>query len=235
MCGDDVMRAGSLCGGCWGRITWIAGCVCQKCGYPFPADVGRVERCPRCIAEKGKKGLYKIRSACVYDDGSKKIVLPFKHSGKVRNGKTMANAMIRAVNDISPLRPDSSSPVSPSAGNDIDLVIPVPLSYWRLFSRGYNQASILAKPIARKLGAEFKSGLVARANRGNQGHKSVFERRRNISGVFRVKGDVNGRNILIVDDVITTGATLNELARMLLAAGAIRVSAVSFARAVKDI
>ncbi|MDR0319353.1 MAG: ComF family protein [Rickettsiales bacterium] len=300
-CGASVSKAGTMCSDCWGKITWISGCVCQRCGYPFPADFGRVERCPRCIVDevpqedkgRSKKAegrraayIYKIRAACAYDEGSKKIVLPFKHSGKVRNGKTMANSMMMGVMDIADKKSERESSSAGSnhplpsqtrraaaarqarrrpgllgivrfslgvafpirifwnllnhkkqQNHDIDLVVPVPLSYWRLAKRGYNQATVLARPIAKRLGVPLMTNLVARAHRNDQGHKSVKERRQNIAGVFRARNAeaVRGRHILIVDDVITTGATLNELARVLLRAGAAKVSAVSFARVVRDL
>ena len=118
-----------------------------------------------------------------------------------------------------------------------DVVLPVPLAYRRLFHRGYNQAVLLARPIARAFGVPLDLSSVHRAYRPDMGHKNAAQRAENIHGVFTVKNPdkIRGRRILLVDDVMTTGATFSELRRVLMAAGAVAVYGVVFCRTVRAI
>jgi len=120
---------------------------------------------------------------------------------------------------------------------DVDIVVPVPLAWRRMVLRGYNQAALIGRIIARRQKLGYEGNLIAREWRPDQGHKSPRERRKNIVGVFRLRRQetIREKHILIVDDVVTTGATIDELAKVLLRGGAKKVSAVAFARAVKDI
>lgn len=129
----------------------------------------------------------------------------------------MSRAMIWALRDTN---------ISP------DVVMPVPLAYRRLFHRGYNQATLLARPIARALGVPMDLDSVHRIYRPDMGHKSASQRAENIRGVFQVvcPDKIRGRKILLVDDVMTTGATFAELHRVLMRAGAAAVYGVTFCR-----
>lgn len=222
LCGASVSTNGELCADCWTSFNWIGNPKCEKCGYPFPAniDLGNHPKCPNCAA--GNCVLDCIRSACVYDDVSRAAMLPFKHSGRVKYSEFMSRAMMWAMRDID---------VSP------DVVMPVPLSYRRLFHRGYNQAMLLAAPIARAFGVGVDSDSVRREHRTDMGHKNFAQRAENIRGVFRViKPDkIKGKKILLVDDVMTTGATFAELYKVLKKAGATEVYGVTFCRVVRAI
>ena len=222
MCASRVETHGELCGDCWSMFDWIDDAKCIVCGYPFPGnlDVAHGAMCPICAA--GKNKLRWIRSACVYDDVSRSAMLPFKHSGQINNAHFMSRAMIWALRDV-----DLS---------DIDIVMPVPLATARLRHRGYNQATLLARPIARAMGCGIDLDSVRRAHREDMGHKTARQRIENIRGVFTVVHPelIRGRNILLVDDVMTTGATFVELARVLERAGALSVSGVSFCRVAHD-
>ncbi|HEY59107.1 MAG TPA: ComF family protein [Anaerolineae bacterium] len=114
----------------------------------------------------------------------------------------------------------------------IDIIIPVPLSEKRKRSRGYNQASRLAKPIAKSLMKPFlPEGLIKEKETKSQVGLSFEERKKNVTGAFSANSDiVNSRNILLVDDVITTGATLQACAMSLKKAGAVRVYGITIAR-----
>ena len=198
ICGDDVALHGQVCIKCWGEFNWISDPMCEKCGYPFPADVGRGENmlCPNCVGKKTK--LDRFRAAAVYDDAARAVMLPFKHGGRLEFQEPMAKAMIAALRDLD------------LGKNDKDLVVlPVPLALRRLWKRGYNQAALLARPIAKHLGAKVDYDSVRRKFRADMGHKHAAARQRNIAGVFRVRrpDKIRGRKILLVDDVRTTGAT----------------------------
>ncbi|MBQ7055802.1 MAG: ComF family protein [Alphaproteobacteria bacterium] len=222
LCDMPVSVHGQLCPDCWGKFNWISDPKCIKCGYPFPAnlDLGNTPLCPVCAA--GKCELDWIRSACVYDNASRNAVLPFKHADKIKYAKFMAHAMIAALNDIN---------------IDADLVMPVPLARQRLFHRGYNQATLLAQPIARAFNLKMDLNSVNRKYRPDMGHKNARERAQNIHGVFSVKNKnkITGKKILLVDDVMTTGATFSELRKVLLRAGATAVYGITFCRVVRAI
>lgn len=134
----------------------------------------------------------------------------------------MSRAMIWALRDVD-IKPD--------------VVIPVPLAYKRLFRRGYNQATLLARPIARAFGVRMDLSSFKRKYRADMGHKNAKQRMENVKGVFNVikPENIRGRKILLVDDVMTTGATFSELRRVLMKAGAKEVYGVTFCRIVRAI
>jgi ComF family protein len=216
------LEHGALCPDCWGKFNWIGNPKCSRCGYPFPADLdlGPAPLCPVCASDSSE--LDWMRAACVYDDFSKNIMLPFKHAGALKYQKIMSRAMISALHEL------------PS---DIDLVMPVPLAYRRLFKRGYNQATLLARPIAKHLNARLDVDSVQRKYRPDMGHKNSRERFENIRGVFNcINPDkIRGKTILLVDDVMTTGATFSELYKILKRADARHVYGVVFCRVVRAI
>lgn len=222
LCGAPVSVHGELCGDCWTAINWIDGPHCVKCGYPFPSslDLGPNPLCPICAA--GAAELDLIRSACVYDDASRAAVLPFKHAGRVLYAPFMARAMIWALRDVD-IKPD--------------IVMPIPLAYRRLCKRTYNQATLLARPIAHAYGVKMDINSVRRKYRPDMGHKNARQRSENIHGVFTVKNPdkICGKNILLVDDVMTTGATFRELRRVLTRAGAASVYGVTFCRVARTV
>ncbi|MBQ8367973.1 MAG: ComF family protein [Alphaproteobacteria bacterium] len=222
LCDTPVSTHGELCADCWASMNWIDNPKCAKCGYPFAADLdlGGTPLCPVCAS--GKCELDWIRAACVYDDASRGAMLPFKHGGQIKYARFMSRAMIWALRDVV---------------LDADIVMPVPLANRRLFHRGYNQAALLARPIARALGVKIELDAVRRAYRPDMGHKNARERAQNIHGVFSVARPdaVRGRKILLVDDVMTTGATFSELRRVLIDAGAVAVYGVVFCRVARAI
>lgn len=222
LCGASTSVHGEFCAECWTMFDWIDGAKCSQCGYPFASDweLSAPVLCPMCAA--GKCELNLIRSACVYDDASRTAVLPFKHCGKIKYGYAMSRAMIWALRDTD-IKPD--------------IVMPVPLAWRRLFKRGYNQASILARPIARAYGVRIDVSSVHRSYRPDMGHKNARQRAENIHGVFRITrpDKIRGKRILLVDDVMTTGATFSELRRVLMRAGAASVYGVTFCRVARTV
>ena len=222
VCNDFVEEHGMLCAKCWNKFNWISNPKCFKCGYPFPADLdlGPRPMCPHCAS--GECDLDFIRSACVYDDVSKQIMLPFKHASCLKYQHLMSRAMINCLRDMD---------------MNFDVVMPVPLAWRRLFKRGYNQATLFARPIAKHFNAYMDVDSVSRKYRQDMGHKTTKQRKDNVKGVFVVKNKdkIMGKNILLVDDVMTTGSTFYELNRVLRKAGAKSVCAVSFCRVVHAI
>ena len=221
LCGTPVSTHGELCADCWTSFNWIDGSKCVCCGYPFALDMGDNAMCPVCAS--GRSELDWIRSACVYDDASRMAVLPFKHAGRISYSHFMSRAMIWALRDC-----DLSG---------IDVVMPVPLAYRRIFYRAYNQAALLAKPIAKLMGVKIDYDSVCRKYRRDMGHMNARMRAENIRGVFSVvrPENIKGRKILLVDDVMTSGATFSELRRVLIDAGASAVYGVTFCRTVRSV
>lgn len=217
VCNSRVTINGELCADCWGEFNWIAGPKCIHCGHPFKTEeiVDDNAICGACANDDYIPTW--IRSACIYDNVSRASVLPFKHGGRITHAKFMSRAMIWAIRDCN---------------TDFDLVLPVPLAYKRLVHRTYNQATLLARPIAKACGANLDVISVHRKYRPDMGHLNARMRRDNIRGVFTVTHpeNIRGRKILLVDDVMTTGATFNELSRVLLRAGASAVYGVTFCR-----
>ena len=220
LCGASVSVHGELCGDCWSCFDWIDGPKCSRCGYPFPDDYESAKdaMCPVCAS--GQAELDFVRASCVYDESSRIAVLPFKHAGKINYAKFMSRAMIWALRDLD---------ISP------DIVMPVPLANRRLFKRGYNQATLLARPISAVYNAKLDVNSVHRKYRENMGHKTHAQRFQNIRGVFNVvkPEQIRGKKILLVDDVMTSGATFTELGRVLKHAGAAAVYGVVFCRVVR--
>jgi len=227
VCGELVSINGQICGACWNKLNWIGDPKCAKCGYPFPANLEHDKNmlCPDCakdLSSKRKPRLDWMRAASVYDDASRDMMLPFKHGGKLQFGIPMSRAMTTMLGEL----PTKEL-----------IVMPVPLAYRRLWKRGYNQAALLARPIAKHIGVSIDYNSVKRIHRADMGHKNRAQRKRNIAGVFRVRcpNKVRGRAILLVDDVCTTGATMDELAKVLKKAGAKWVGGITFCRTVRAI
>lgn len=222
ICDAPVQTHGELCGDCWGCFDWIDGPHCARCGYPFPDDyeVSPGALCPVCAT--GKNELEYVRAACVYEDMSRSVMLPFKHGGRIKYAHFMSRAMIWALRDVD---------ISP------DLIMPVPLANRRLFQRGYNQATLLAREVARVYNAPIDFDSVHRKYRPNMGHKTHAQRHEHIRGVFNVAAPerIKGKKILLVDDVMTSGATFDELARILRRAGAMEIYGVVFCRVVRAV
>jgi len=177
------------------------------------------------VCASGKNELDWMRSACVYDDWSRNVMLPFKHAGALKYQKIMTRAMIAALREME------------ACQKIPDLIIPIPLAYRRLWKRGYNQATLLARSISQHFNIPMDVNSVRRKYRSDMGHKNAKQRAENIRGVFKVAHPerVRGKTILLVDDVMTTGATFAEMRRVLKRAGATAVYGIAFCRVVRAI
>lgn len=201
------------------QLHFIAGPVCDVCGVP---QISYIERCAACIGKSPK--WRKARAALVYDDHSARPILALKRAGRRDGLAVMANWMKRAARDCL---------------SDADLVTAVPLHRSRLAERGYNQAVWLAAALSRVSNVPFHAALVQRTkNTPSQGGLSARARKRNVSGAFHVhekyKYQVIGKRLVLVDDVLTTGATVQACVSTLLNAGAISVDVVTVARVVRE-
>lgn len=215
--GERVASHGLTAAG-WSRIWFIEAPFCDGCGAPFEFDQGSAARCAACIAQS--PAFDRARAACIYDEASRDLILKFKHADRTDLSGLFARWLARAAADLLP---------------EVDAVAPVPLHRWRLLTRRYNQAAEVARTLARQARLAYFADAVVRARATpSQGGRSGPERRRNVEGVFetpqRWARRVRGARLLLVDDVLTTGATVEGCARALKAAGAARVDVVVIAR-----
>ena len=222
-CAAPVGSDFGLCPACWRETPFTAGLVCDLCGMTLPGeDPGHAVACDDClaIARPWDRG----RAALIYRDGARALVLKLKHADRTDLARPMADWLHRAAKPI----------LTPGM-----LVAPIPLHWWRLFRRRYNQAALLAGGLARGAGLDHCPDLLVRRRAtGTQDGRSRDGRFANMQGALRLhprrQALVQGREILLVDDVMTSGATFAAAAEACIAAGAIGVSVLALARVAKD-
>ena len=220
-CGMIVETTGTLCPSCWPQLRFIDGPCCAVCGVPFEVDLGEKAICGECARARPSYG--RARAVLVYDDGSKPLILKFKQGDRGDAAVAYGRWMARAGAEIL---------------TDADLLVPVPLHWTRLFARRYNQAALLAYAIGRLVGVGVAPDLLVRRKRTPKlGTLGPSARRRVVQGAIaihpRQRHRLQGRRVVVVDDVHTTGATLAACVRVLLAAGAGNVDVLTLARTVR--
>lgn len=221
-CGGLVDGNSGLCGPCWVDTAFVAGLSCIKCGTPLQGESDTGETCDDCLRVARPWG----QGCCVfqYSGTGRKLVLALKHGDRHDivgpAGLWMARAARRLVTD------------------DM-LVVPIPLHRWRLLKRRFNQSALLAQSMAKQIGREFcGDALVRQKHTESLDGKTRDERFATLSNAIAVNpqriGQIKGRDILIVDDVMTSGATLAAATEACFAAQAREVHVVALARVGKD-
>jgi ComF family protein len=200
------------------QISFLDDPVCEGCGIPFEYSQGIGALCTACMAYP--RAFARARAACLYDEGSRELILRFKHADRPDLAKIFQQWISRSARDLIV---------------DADAVVPVPLHPLRLLSRRYNQAAEIARLLSHQAGLIYlPDSLQRRRATASQGGRSGSGRRRNVAGAFIVPMDqhrhIKGRRILLIDDVLTTGATAEACAKALLKAGARAVDVAVVAR-----
>jgi ComF family protein len=222
-CGVTVAQQGQVCAPCWTAIDFIAGAVCHHCGLPFelPMEPGAI--CAACAREPPP--WERARAVMRYGEVSRRLILRFKHGDKLESVPSFGQWLARAGTELT---------------RDAELIAPVPLHRWRLFRRRYNQAAMLALALGRAARVPVLPDLLARTRpTPSQAGLGAKDRASNVRGAFAVRPQhvqaLAGRRVLLVDDVLTTGATVGACAKALRRAGARAVDVVTLARVVQPV
>ena len=228
-CGDPVSEDGALCAACWAETEFIPDCCCSRCGLPLPGEIlgdeddeGGFLVCDECLHVT--RPWLRGRAALAYTGTGRRLALMLKHGDRLDIAPALGDWVARAATPL--VRPDM-------------IVAPVPAHLRRRMSRKYNQAEILAQRVARVHDLVHAPLLLRRLRHTPmQDHGSVGDRFANLEDAIdvpqRMVPRVQGRAVLLVDDVMASGATLAASALALRAAGAGPISVVVLARAVKE-
>lgn len=225
--GEIVAKPGQLIASAWGAINFITTPLCAGCGLPFPYEVGSpgdaaAMVCGACIAEA--PAYDRARAVFQYNDASRGMILAFKHADRMEGADSFAAWMARAGAQLL---------------MDADLIAPVPLHRFRLWRRRYNQAAVLAQALGRLSGVPVAADLLARVrNTPAMVDMNIAARRRNLQGAIKVRPRYTNRlagcKLLLIDDVLTSGATAEACARVVKSAGAASVDVLTLARVVRN-
>lgn len=232
-CGDVTDTTHAVCAACWAGLRFITAPQCACCGYPFelddsaniggdPDESGQI-LCGNCLQKK--PAFDQARAALVYDDHSREYLLRFKHADR---------------GDLTPLLARWVYQAGRGIWDQADLIVPVPLHRRRLLKRRYNQSGLLAAKLSRMTGVPW-DGLVLGRQRNTRslGGLGPSSRKREVGGAFVVdevraeKRNLARARVVLVDDVLTTGATANACVRALKQSGVMHVSVITVARVVR--
>lgn len=216
-CSTPVEEPASLCVACWNGLRHIDEPVCDALGTPFAYDQG--EGALSAAALSDPPAWDRSRAAVLFEDEAAKLVHALKYRDRPESGLLMARMMARAGRRLT---------------GEADVILPVPLHWFRLWQRRFNQSAILAQRLSKLSGTPWRHDVLVRARRTRaQVGLDREQRRRNVRGAFTVRPErlalVAGKSVLLVDDVRTTGATAEACALALRRAGAAHVGLLTFA------
>ena len=222
-CGENVESDFGLCGTCWRDTSFLGGVLCDCCGVPLtPGGSGGLHHCDACM--RAPKPWMQGRAALLYRDTGRKLVLALKHGDRQEMARPAGLWMANVVRAL----------VSRDA-----LVVPVPLHWSRLLKRRYNQSALLARAVARELDLAWCPDALVRVRRtvslDGLSHEERFRTLDNAIRPHAKRGALlKGRPVVLIDDVLTTGATLTACTHACLEAGSGPVRILTLARAAKE-
>lgn len=223
-CGARVETDFAICGACWGDTPFVLGAACDLCGVGLPGQsaAGGPLVCEEChtIARPWAHG----RAVLHYAGNGRKLVLGLKHADRAEIARAAGPWMARAAADLL---------------SDDPLIVPIPLHWRRLAERRFNQSALLAHALARVSGRDWlPDALIRSRHTGTQDGRDRDGRFANVDAAIRVSlrraAAIAGRHILLVDDVMTSGATFSAATQACHAAGAEQVSVIALARVARD-
>lgn len=222
-CGAVVMQRGALCPDCWREAHFITGVICDSCGTPLVGpNTGDVEICDDCMttARPWDKG----RAVFLYKGTGRRLVLGLKHADRTEVSPVAARWIRAVCSDV--ITPDT-------------LIAPIPLHWTRFAKRRYNQSALLGADLARITGLQYVPDLLIRHRRTKSlDGKTKSQRFEILDNAMKINKKfaqkIAGRDILLVDDVMTTGATFASAADLCRRAGVNSIAIVALARVAKD-
>lgn len=226
--GEAVERQGMISAQAWRLLRFVSDPQCGVCGMPqeFSYENQSISNnslvCAACLSVP--PSFSQARAALIYDDASRKLILGFKHADQTYAVKTFVPWLARAGQGFWEENP---------------VLVPVPLHRWRLLRRRYNQSALLAQGLAHDLGMVcVPDGLLRVRATPTQGHMKAKDRAQNVRKAFSInprhKDKLKGAHVVLVDDVLTTGSTVNECTETLLKNGVARVDVLTLARVAKS-
>lgn len=221
LCGAALATQGGLCSDCWAELAIPGEPCCTSCQRPFGEGAPEGMTCAPCLANPPVHD--GIAAATLYTEGSRRLVLAFKHGRRIALAPLLARLIAARLSMVGPDW----------------VIVPVPLHRWRLWRRGFNQSALLGHEIAKATGASLLvDGLLRRKATPMLGGLGRAARMRALSGAIALNparaGQLKGRSILLVDDVLTSGSTSETCVKVLKRAGAARVVVGCFARVLDE-
>lgn len=216
-CHDRTASHDALCAGCWQQVAFITPPLCHRLGLPLPFGGEGLQISAAAAADPPPYD--RARAAAAFGGVARELIHDFKYSDRHEVRRLLAHWMVRAGSEL-------------LAGADV--LVPVPMTRWRLVRRQFNQAALLAREVSRSSSVRFDPFALAKTkSTPTQVGSSAAQRVANVAGAFAVtavgRRRIAGKNVILVDDVITTGATVGACARALRAAGAQRVDVLAAA------
>jgi ComF family protein len=208
-----------VCHECWGTMTILPNSFCPYCKSFFEDENSVDEHHCLYLSRPEDRLIPAVRSLGTFDDHYQTLIHRFKYGKNLPLGRRLAKRLGQSVSEMESFA-------------DYDLVVPVPLHRARYRERGFNQSEVLAEGVAESTGVSLATGALRRKkNTRDQTYLNALQRAENVKDAFAVKESdrIDGKTIILVDDVMTTGATLNECARTLLSAGAVDIFAATLA------
>lgn len=215
-CNAVVSAPGNLCPDCFSQFNFVTPPVCSACGVPLEVHADDGLLCGVCLRDPPV--FTQARAVFLYETVSRPLVLKLKHGDRTDAAVHLARWMMRSGADLI---------------ERCDMIVPVPLHRWRLFMRMYNQSALLANALGKLTGVSIAPDVLTRTKATrSQGGLDRKARRRNVGRAFSIRNEamVKEKRVLLIDDVLTTGATANACAHVLLKAGAARVDVLVLAR-----